>query len=114
MLQFDHYSRTQLIQSSNEGTGSYNPDANTESNTNEPYLDLQNYLLGLPDSELPSVLTTSYGDDEQSVSYEYAVRVCRGYAALGLRSVSSPIVGSLVSSPSLGLYRSPSYDALIL
>lgn len=67
------------------GTGSYIPDVNTASNTNEPYLDLQNYLLGLPDSKLPSVLTTSYGDDEQTVSYEYAVRVCRGYAALGVR-----------------------------
>lgn len=48
-------------------------------------MDLINYLLGLPDSDLPSVLTTSYGDDEQSVSYEYASRVCRGYAALGTR-----------------------------
>ena len=67
------------------GAGSYNPDVNTASNTNEPYLDLQNYLLSLPDSELPSVLTTSYGDDEQTVPYKYAVRVCRGYAALGVR-----------------------------
>lgn len=67
------------------GNGPYNPDANSASNTNEPYLDLQNYLLSLPDAELPSVLTTSYGDDEQTVPYEYAVRVCRGYAALGVR-----------------------------
>lgn len=69
------------------GSGSYDPDVNTEQNSNEPYLDLQNHLLSLPDSELPSVLTTSYGDDEQSVPYEYAVRVCRGYAALGARYV---------------------------
>ena len=34
---------------------------------NEPYLDFLHYILKLPDSELPQTLTTSYGEDEQSV-----------------------------------------------
>ena len=34
---------------------------------NEPYLDFLHYILNLPDQELPQTLTTSYGEDEQSV-----------------------------------------------
>ena len=65
----------------------YNPDENTQRDTNEPYLDLVDYFLGSDTKDLPSVLSHSYGDDEQSVPYGYAVRVCRGYAALGARLV---------------------------
>lgn len=36
-------------------------------NQNEPYLDFLHYILGLPDHKLPTTLTTSYGEDEQSV-----------------------------------------------
>jgi len=34
---------------------------------NEPYLDFLHYVLKLPDNQLPQTLTTSYGEDEQSV-----------------------------------------------
>lgn len=34
-------------------------------NTNEPYLNYYQYLLSLPNSELPNVITNSYGDEEQ-------------------------------------------------
>ena len=34
---------------------------------NEPYLDFLHYILSLPDSKLPTTLSTSYGEDEQSV-----------------------------------------------
>lgn len=36
-------------------------------NQNEPYLDFLHYILKLPDWKLPTTLTTSYGEDEQSV-----------------------------------------------
>lgn len=36
-------------------------------NSNEPYLDFLHYLLALPDNELPTTLTISYGETEQSV-----------------------------------------------
>jgi hypothetical protein len=35
--------------------------------TNEPYLDQLDFLLGLNDSLLPSVLSTSYAEDEETV-----------------------------------------------
>ena len=34
---------------------------------NEPYLDFLHYILKLPSNQLPQTLTTSYGEDEQSV-----------------------------------------------
>ena len=36
-------------------------------NQNEPYLDFLHYILAQPDGMLPTTLTTSYGEDEQSV-----------------------------------------------
>jgi hypothetical protein len=68
---------------SSSGAPPWNPDENTSSDSSEPYLELLDYLLGATD--IPTVLTTSYGDDEQSVPYGYALRVCRGFAALGAR-----------------------------
>jgi len=34
------------------------------------------YLVSLRDEDLPQVISNSYGDDEQSVPYQYAVRTC--------------------------------------
>ncbi|KAJ7826871.1 tripeptidyl peptidase A [Mycena olivaceomarginata] len=64
----------------------YIPDQNQDGEqpgVNEPYLDFIDYLLGL--DELPTVITTSYGDDEQT---DYAYAVCQGFAKLGARGVS--------------------------
>jgi tripeptidyl-peptidase I len=58
------------------------------SNQNEPYLDQLLYLLSLSDEKLPKVLTTSYGEDEQSVPEEYARSVCSLFAQLGSRGTS--------------------------
>ncbi|KAL3431328.1 peptidase S8/S53 domain-containing protein [Aspergillus tetrazonus] len=55
---------------------------------NEPYLEQLHYLLDLPDEELPAVLTTSYGEDEQSVPKSYAEATCNLFAQLGARGVS--------------------------
>ncbi|KAI9768850.1 MAG: vesicle formation at the endoplasmic reticulum [Geoglossum simile] len=57
-------------------------------NTNEPYLDFLHYMLALDDCELPQTLTTSYGEDEQSVPEAYSRTVCTMYAQLGARGVS--------------------------
>jgi tripeptidyl-peptidase-1 len=37
---------------------------------------------------LPQTISTSYGDDEQTVPFTYASRVCAGMAVLGARGVS--------------------------
>ncbi|KAJ7252395.1 peptidase S8/S53 domain-containing protein [Mycena haematopus] len=67
----------------------YIPDQNQDGEqpgVNEPYLDFINYVLGLDDP--PTVITTSYGDDEQTVPRDYANAVCQGFAKLGARGVS--------------------------
>jgi tripeptidyl-peptidase-1 len=53
---------------------------------NEPYLTWANYVLSQP--SLPQVISTSYGDDEQTVPEDYARRVCNSFAQLGARGIS--------------------------
>lgn len=45
-------------------------------------------VVGLPDKDLPTVLSTSYGEDEQSVPASYAKSVCNLIGQLGARGVS--------------------------
>ena len=52
--------------SSTGGSPLFIPDSRTPANTNEPYLDWLNYILGQP--TIPQTITTSYGDDEQTVN----------------------------------------------
>lgn len=68
------------------GSPPFIPDINTPTDTNEPYLTFLNYVLA--QSDLPQVISTSYGDDEQTVPESYAKRACAGYAQLGARGVS--------------------------
>lgn len=52
------------------GLGELVPDLdqpNQTTNQNEPYLDFLHYLLELPDKKLPTTLSISYGENEQSV-----------------------------------------------
>ena len=72
-----------------KGSPPFHPDQNTATNTNEPYEVQYNYLLSLADADLPKVLSTSYGDDEQTVPRAYAERVCNYIMALGARGVST-------------------------
>jgi tripeptidyl-peptidase-1 len=51
-------------------------------------LDFVTYLSNLPDDKLPQTLTTSYGEDEQSVPAAYSKKVCNIFGELGLRGVS--------------------------
>lgn len=55
---------------------------------NEPYLNFLTYILGLEDWELPQTITSSYGEDEQSVPGSYATKVCDMFGELGMRGVS--------------------------
>lgn len=77
---------TPLTAFSTGGSPPFNPDLNTPTDTNEPYLTWLTYALAQHD--LPQVISTSYGDDEQSVPYSYAKRACSGFAQLGARGIS--------------------------
>ena len=77
---------TPMTAYSTGGSPPFTPDLATMTDTNEPYLTWLNYALAQAD--LPLVLSTSYGDDEQSVPLSYATRVCAGYAQLGARGIS--------------------------
>ncbi|KAF8159850.1 peptidase S8/S53 domain-containing protein [Crassisporium funariophilum] len=63
------------------GSPPFTPDSQTPTNTNEPYLDFLTFLLA--QATIPQVLTTSYGDDEQTVPFDYATSVCNMFALLG-------------------------------
>lgn len=76
---------------STAGRGSHIPDLDQPSatdNENEPYMEFFTYLLGLENDKLPSVLSTSYGESEQSVGAPYANKVCDMIGQLGTRGVS--------------------------
>ncbi|KAI2786887.1 Tripeptidyl-peptidase sed2 [Penicillium oxalicum] len=62
------------------------PDIND--NNNEPYLDFLQNVIKMSDKDLPQVISTSYGEDEQSVPASYARSVCNLIAQLGGRGVS--------------------------
>lgn len=73
------------------GRGPLVPDGDQPSanySTNEPYLEQLLYLLNLTDDQLPAILTTSYGESEQSLPARYANVTCNLFAQLGGRGVS--------------------------
>ncbi|KDR68017.1 hypothetical protein GALMADRAFT_272863 [Galerina marginata CBS 339.88] len=72
---------TPNIYYSTGGSPPFTPDSQTSSNTNEPYLDFLTFLLA--QKTIPQTLTTSYGDDEQTVPLDYATKVCNMFATLG-------------------------------
>lgn len=57
-------------------------------NENEPYLQYYEFLLAQKSKDVPQVITNSYGDEEQTVPEDYAIRVCNLIGMLGLRGVS--------------------------
>ncbi|KAF8322647.1 subtilisin-like protein [Clavulina sp. PMI_390] len=64
------------------------PNISYTDNGNEPYDVFLSYLLARNDSDLPLVLSTSYGEFESDVPIDYATSVCNMYAQLGARGVS--------------------------
>ncbi|CAD0108409.1 unnamed protein product [Aureobasidium uvarum] len=77
---------TSFLSWSTGGSPPFIPDLATPTDTNEPYLEWLTYVLA--QDVLPQVISTSYGDDEQSVPYSYAKRVCDGFKQLGARGIS--------------------------
>ncbi|KAH8903475.1 subtilisin-like protein [Coniochaeta sp. PMI_546] len=82
--------KTPIVYYSTGGRGPLVPDLDQPAppGDNEPYLDFLTYLLKQPDSALPQTLTTSYGEDEQSVPRPYVEKVCQMFGQLGARGVS--------------------------
>jgi len=68
------------------GSPPFIPDVNTPTNSNEPYLNWVDFLLA--QSTLPQTISTSYGDDEQTVPPSFANTVCNSFAQLGARGVT--------------------------
>ncbi|KAI0430484.1 tripeptidyl-peptidase [Xylaria sp. FL1042] len=56
--------------------------------SNEPYLEFLTWLLDQDDADLPQTISTSYGEEEQSVPSDYAIKVCNMFMQLGARGVS--------------------------
>jgi tripeptidyl-peptidase-1 len=71
---------------STAGRPPFMPDSDTLVNNNEPYTDFLDFVLS--NEDLPLVMTTSYGDHEQTVPTSFARRVCAEFAQLGARGVS--------------------------
>ncbi|KAF8491624.1 subtilisin-like protein [Russula emetica] len=71
---------------STAGAPPYMPDDETPTNTNEPYLDWLDFILS--QETIPQTISTSYGDDEQTVPLDYATSVCDMFAQLGAMGVS--------------------------
>ena len=77
---------TKFMSWSTGGSPPFLIDLATPTDTNEPYLEWMDYVLA--QETLPQVISTSYGDDEQTVPYSYAKRVCDGFQQLGARGIS--------------------------
>jgi tripeptidyl-peptidase-1 len=80
-----------IVYYSTGGRGKLVPDLDQpspENNENEPYLEYLTYMLDLEDYELPQTITSSYGEDEQSIPKTYAKKICEMFGQLGLRGVS--------------------------
>jgi hypothetical protein len=71
---------------STAGAPPYIPDDETPTDTNEPYLDWLNFVMS--QKTIPQTISTSYGDDEQTVPLDYATSVCNMFARLGAMGVS--------------------------
>ncbi|KAI0127380.1 tripeptidyl-peptidase-like protein [Xylariales sp. AK1849] len=59
-----------------------------DDSSNEPFLEFLQYINSLTDDVIPHVLSISYGDDEESVPYEYATKVCDMFAQLAARGLT--------------------------
>lgn len=68
------------------GRPPFKADTATPMDANEPYMDWLDFMLGL--EQPPQTITTSYGDDEQTVPKSYAIDACNQMAQLGARGVS--------------------------
>ncbi|KAI9050770.1 hypothetical protein LZ554_004889 [Drepanopeziza brunnea f. sp. 'monogermtubi'] len=71
------------------GQGPIQPElGNQPGDGTEPWLQWLDAMLALPDAQLPHTITTSFGEDEQSLPDGYVQQVCNQFGALGARGVS--------------------------
>lgn len=61
---------------------------NVTADSNEPYLPFLQYMLSLPQAQLPHTLSISYGESEQELPVPYMRQVCKMFMQLGARGVS--------------------------
>ncbi|RYO16541.1 Tripeptidyl-peptidase sed2 [Alternaria arborescens] len=78
--------KTPITSFSTGGSPPFTPDVSTPTNTNEPYLVWVNWLLS--QHSIPRIISTSYGDSEQTVPKSYAERVCKQFAQVGARGTT--------------------------
>lgn len=83
-----HVYPTSVISYSTGGQPPFDADILTPTNTNEPYLTWVLFLLAQDPESWPSVISTSYGDNEQTVPKSYAETVCNQFAALTAQGIS--------------------------
>jgi tripeptidyl-peptidase-1 len=83
-----HVYPTSIVSYSTGGEPPFDPDVFTPTNTNEPYLTWILFLLAQDPASWPNVISTSYGDDEQTVPQTYAETVCNQFAALTAQGIS--------------------------
>ena len=72
---------TPIIFYSTGGFPPFIPDGETPTNTNEPYMDWLEFTLG--QEMIPQTISTSYGDNEETVPPDYARSICNMFAQLG-------------------------------
>ena len=77
---------TPLIAYTTGGSPPFDPDLNTPTDTNEPYVAWLTYVLDT--DVIPQTISTSYGDDEQSVPQSFATKACNMMAQLGARGTT--------------------------
>ncbi|KAF1941236.1 tripeptidyl-peptidase 1 precursor [Clathrospora elynae] len=78
--------KTPITSFSTGGQPPFIPDISTPENTNEPYLIWVNWLL--TQKSIPKIISSSYGDSEQTVPRAYAERVCKQFAQVGARGTT--------------------------
>ncbi|KAF2026980.1 subtilisin-like protein [Setomelanomma holmii] len=78
--------KTPITSYSTGGSPPFIPDISTPENTNEPYLVWVNWLL--QQKHIPGIISTSYGEPEQTIPRSYAERVCKQFAQVGARGTT--------------------------
>ena len=78
--------KTPIVSYSTGGRPPFIPDLTVVENDSEPYLVWVNWLL--QQRSIPKIISTSYGEPEQTVPRSYAERVCKQFAAVGARGTT--------------------------
>jgi len=78
--------KTPITSYSTGGQPPFIPDISTPENTNEPYLAWATWLLS--QKNIPNIISTSYGEPEQTIPRSYAERVCKQFAQITARGTS--------------------------